>query len=258
MLDPIPIALVFVLYAIIMFACYEVGFRIGRWWQDREPGEQEGPTDMLVGSLLALIAFLLAVTMGMAGDRFDTRRNNVLASANAISVAYIQAGYLPEPQAEALRELLREYLPQRLAVEDTAQFRENLARSRSLQTDMWTIVDEAARSGYSPDLMSSLGDAVADVVTTSEAREIGSLYARVPDTLLVILFAGSALSLLMVGYSAGLKGRRSSLSAAVLILVTGVVLTVLVDLDRPREGFLVVSQQPLLDVQQMIGPPRGS
>jgi len=36
--------MVFVLFAIITPACYQVGFRIGRWWQDREPGEQEGPT----------------------------------------------------------------------------------------------------------------------------------------------------------------------------------------------------------------------
>src|SRR3954447_22604714 len=106
LLDQLPIWVVFLLFAVLTLACYEIGFRIGRWWQDREPGEQEGPTDMLVGSLLALVAFLLAVTMGMAADRFDTRRNNVLASANAISTAYLQASYLPEPDAESLRETL--------------------------------------------------------------------------------------------------------------------------------------------------------
>jgi hypothetical protein len=33
------------------------------------------------------------------------------------------------------------------------------------------------------------------------------------------------------------------------------VITVVVDLDRPREGFLQVSQQPLVDLQEQIGPP---
>ena len=73
-LDPVPIPAVFVGSRSSRSLCYEVGFRIGRWWQDRMPGEQEGPTEMLVGSLLALMAFLLAVTMGMAADRFDARR----------------------------------------------------------------------------------------------------------------------------------------------------------------------------------------
>jgi hypothetical protein len=30
---------------------------------------------------------------------------------------------------------------------------------------------------------------------------------------------------------------------------------IVVDLDRPREGFIQVSQQPLIDLQQQIGPP---
>ena len=30
---------------------------------------------------------------------------------------------------------------------------------------------------------------------------------------------------------------------------------IVVDLDRPREGFIQVNQQPLLDLQQQIGPP---
>jgi hypothetical protein len=34
---------------------------------------------MIVGSLMGLVAFLLAITMGMAFDRFGTRRDLVLA-----------------------------------------------------------------------------------------------------------------------------------------------------------------------------------
>ncbi len=68
-----------------------------------------------------------------------------------------------------------------------------------------------------------------------------------------LLLGGSALSLVMVGYSAGIKGRRSILTASVLILVLGVVTTLVVDLDRPYEGLLTTSQQALLDVQQWMG-----
>ena len=59
----------------------------------------------------------------------------------------------------------------------------------------------------------------------------------------------------MVGYSAGLTERRSLLSAVVLIIALGAVLTIVVDLDRPREGFIQVSQQPLIDLQRQIGSP---
>ena len=59
----------------------------------------------------------------------------------------------------------------------------------------------------------------------------------------------------MVGYSVGLSLRRSPLSAVVLIIVLGAVITLVVDLDRPRDGFLKVNQQPLIDLQQQISTP---
>ena len=59
----------------------------------------------------------------------------------------------------------------------------------------------------------------------------------------------------MVGYNAGLTRRRSVLSAVVMVIALGAVLTLVIDLDRPQEGFINVSQQPLLDVGQWIGPP---
>ncbi len=104
LLDSIPIPLVFVLIAVVLLVGFELGFRGGEWWQERTPGEQEGPTGTLVGSLLALMAFLLAITMGMASDRFDARRGLVLAEANAIGTTYLRAGYLPAPYGDESRE----------------------------------------------------------------------------------------------------------------------------------------------------------
>ena len=45
------------------------------------------------------------------------------------------------------------------------------------------------------------------------------------------------------------------MTAVILVVALGAVLTIVIDLDRPQEGFLRVSQQPLLDVQQWIGTP---
>src|SRR5215203_1928169 len=114
LLDPLPIVGVLVVFALVALLVFEAGYRIGRWWQEKTPEETEGPTDMLVGSLLALLAFLLAVTMGMASDRFDARRNLVRDEANAIGTTYLRAGFLPEPEQSQARDLLREYTPLRI------------------------------------------------------------------------------------------------------------------------------------------------
>jgi hypothetical protein len=254
LLDPIPIAVVFLLFGLVTLICYEAGYRLGRWWQDRTPGEQEA-TGMLVGSIVALMAFLLAVTMGMASDRFDTRRGLVLEEANAIGTTYLRAGYLPAPAGDDSRDLLREYVPLRIATNDRAQLQANIERSVQIQTELWAIAEELARTTDQGDLVGLYIESLNEVIDLHETRVVAGIYARVPETILLILIGGSALSLGMVGYSAGLTHRRGLISAIVLVIALGAVITLVVDLDRPRDGFLQVSQQPLLDLQQQVGPP---
>jgi hypothetical protein len=255
LLDPIPIALVFVLVALVLLAVFEGGFRIGRWWQERTPDEKEGPTGMLVGSLLALMAFLLAVTMGMAADRFDTRRQLVLNEANTIGTTYLRAGYLPQPYAADSRELLREYVPLRITTADREQLEANYARSAEIHGELWAMAEVLARQTPDSDVLALYIDSLNETIDTHEARVTAIVYARVPETVLILLIVLAALTMGMVGYNAGLTRRRSALSATVLVVVLAAVLTLVVDLDRPREGFLQVSQQPLLDLQEQIGPP---
>jgi hypothetical protein len=253
--DALPIPAFFILFALISLACYEGGFRLGRWWQNREPGEQEGPTGVLVGSILALLAFLLAVTMGMASDRFDARRAIVLDEANAIGTTYLRAGYLPEPASSQIRELLRQYVPLRIRTSSSDDLQGDIQKSQAILNQLWTIAEGVAKTTNQGDLVSTFIESLNDTIDLHETR-VTAASARVPETVVLLLIIGSALTLGMVGFSAGLTRRRSLLTAAVLIIALGAVITIVVDLDRPREGFIQVSQQPLIDVQQRIGPPQ--
>src|SRR6476659_657093 len=227
-LDSLPVVAIFVLFVIISLLCYEGGFRVGRWWQERTPGEQEGPTGMIVGSILALLAFLLAVTMGMASDRFDTRRAVVLDEANSIGTTYLRAGYLPEQASSQIRELLREYVPLRIVVTDAkaADLQADIARSTAIQKQLWTIGEGVAKTTNQGDLVSLFLDSLNQTIDLHETRITAGLYARVPETVLLLLIVGSVLGIGMVGYSAGLTERR-----------------------------IQISQQPLIDLQRQIGPP---
>jgi hypothetical protein len=44
------------------------GFEDSYWWQERTQDEKEGPTGMIVGSLLALMAFLPAAELRVSCD----------------------------------------------------------------------------------------------------------------------------------------------------------------------------------------------
>jgi hypothetical protein len=254
-LDSLPIVGVFLAFAMVALIVYEVGFRVGRWLQKRTPEEQEGPTGMLVGSLLALMAFLLAITMGMASDRFDTRRGLILTEANSIGTTYLRAGYLPEPASSQSQELLRQYVPLRIASSDLKDVALKIARSVEIHDELWSMAEDLARATPDSDVLALYIESLNETIDLNETRITAGLYARVPDTVLILLIVGSTLTLGMVGYGAGLTGRRSPLSAVVMIVVLGAVVTLVVDLDRPRDGFLAVSDRPLIDLQQQLGPP---
>jgi len=254
LLDPIPIPGVFLLIAVVLLIVFEIGYRVGRWWQTRTPEETEGPTNALVGSLLALLAFLLAITMGMASDRFDARRGLVLEESNAIGTTYLRAGYLPEPVSTRTRELLREYVPLRINIADRQQLAANFARSEEIHAEIWAMAEQLARD-QSSDVLATYIESLNAMIDVHSTRVAALVYGRVPETVLWLLILGSALSLGMVGYSAGLTRRRSLLSAVVLVVTLAAVLTLVIDLDRPRDGFVVVSQQPMIDLMNRLGPP---
>lgn len=254
-LEDVPVLLVFAVFAVISFVAYEIGFQIGHWYQARTPGVQEGPTGVLVGSILALLAFLLAITMGMASDRFDTRRALVLEEANSIETTYLRAGYLPEPASIEIRNLLREYVPLRIAPSDEVTRLANEQRSKALLLQMWSIAEAEAKVTQQGDLMAAFIESLNDTIDLHESRLAVGVYSRVPATILWLLFVGSVLTLAIVGYSAGLTRRRDLLSAVVLIIALGAVLALVIDLDQPSAGFVQVNQQPIIDLQEQIGPP---
>jgi hypothetical protein len=255
LLDPIPAIGVFLLLVVVLFLIFEIGFRVGRWYQDRTPGEQEGPTGTLVGSLLALLGFLLAVTVGMASDRFDTRRGIVLEEANAIGTTYLRAAFLPEPSLSEARTLLREYVPLRISTNDRVQLAANIARSEEIQRELWSQVEGLAATSGASETFALYVESLNGLIDVSAARITAGLTARVPETVIWLLIIGAGFSMAMVGYSAGLTRKRSAVGAFVLVVVLSAVIVLVLDLDRPREGFLQVSQQPIIDLQRQIGSP---
>lgn len=253
-LDSVPILLLVALFVAINLVVYELGYQIGSWVRRRSTDDtkpDEGPTGIIVGAILGLMAFLLAITMGMASERFDARRALVLAETNAIGTAYLRAGYLDEPASTEMRELIVEYVPLRIATSAEAEVLANIDRSEQLQAEMWAIAEDVARTNPS-DVTALFIESLNEVIDLHTSRFVAGVYARVPPTILLLLLAGVILSLGLVGYNAGLTQKRSPIIAVVLVVALGATLWLVIDLDRPREGFIQTSQQPLIDLQEQL------
>ena len=251
----VPINGVFIIFALAALLTYEVGYILGRWYQKRTPEEKEGPTGMIVGSILALMAFMLAITMGMATDRYDTRRGLVMAEANAIGTTYLRAGYLQEPAASQSRALLAEYSTLRVAPDNVEDAVVVVVESRVILNDLWSIAEELARTDPASPMLALYIDALNETIDVENERAYAGISVRVPDTVLLLLFVGSVTSLGMVGLSAGLTGRRSLLTAAAMIIVLGAVMALIIDIDRPQNGSVTVSQEPIIQLSEQLNPP---
>lgn len=244
-------------FAAIALLVFEGGYRGGHWWQRRSPGEIKGPTGMIVSSLLALMGFLLAISMGMSADRFDTRRGLVLAEANSIGTTYLRAGYLQQPAASDIQSLLREYVPLRIPGSSGEDIQAALDRSIELHAQLWSIAEELARANPESDVLTLFIESLNETIDMHLTRVTAGFYARIPETVLLLLLLGSMLTLGMVGYNAGLTKRRSPLTAVVLIIVLGSVITLIVDIDRSQDGLVTVDQRPLLFLREQIGAEPG-
>ena len=162
---------------------------------------------MLVGSVLGLLAFLLAVTMTMASDRFDTRRALVLEETNSIGTTYLRAGFLDEPYAGDIRKLLREYVPLRVTVNDRTQYLANQEASIAILNQIWKQAEEVTRAHPESEAVSLFIETLNDTIDLQTTRATAVILARVPETILILLFLGEVLAMGIVGYSAGLTGQ---------------------------------------------------
>jgi hypothetical protein len=259
-LDWLPIWGVYLVTVALIVIAIEVGFYVGVLRGRRPNREPEAPVDAMVGSTLGLLAFMLAFTFGMATTRFDARTDLVLQEAIAIRTADLRAQFLPEPARSQMRGMLREYVDVRIrAAREPAYALKAIARSEELQDVLWSRIGALGQAVPAVDV-GGLAAALINVITTHEKRVTAALHNRLNGSIWGALFGLMVIAMGMVGYRSGLSGGRSIVATATLAFAFSAVVALVVDLDRPQQGLVRVSQQAMLDVQAKLSdgrPPSG-
>jgi hypothetical protein len=76
---------------------------------------------------------------------------------------------------------------------------------------------------------------------------------RVPISIWVVLYFVSVVTMMALGYYAGLTATRRSPAILALVLTFSAVILLIADLDRPYEGLLTINQQAILDPRDSFG-----
>jgi hypothetical protein len=229
----------------------EVGYRLG----DRNAGPGTGNVIALESAVLGLLALMIGFTFAMSLTRFETRREAILNEANAIGTTALRARLLPEPHRTEVLKLLQDYVEVRLDItRRTASRSDVLAAvetSNRLQEALWQHAKAIAAKDTSmvPTglFIQSLNETIDD-----QAKRVAVLQNRVPNAVMLALFAVATIAGAFAGYASGLDERRSRIPVYVMGPLVAAVILLIMDLDRPGSGFIDVSQQPMIDAAASI------
>jgi len=248
----LPLWAVFVLTLAICIGSAEAGAVLaGIAVRKKQVQEPEGPLGALVGAMLGLLAFILAFTFGMTGSRFDARKQLVLDEANAIGTTYLRAALLPEKQGLEVRRLLREYAEIRLAAKP-GEIQEVLEKSEQIHDRLWSQTRSVAQEKMDVQLRALFVGSLNELIDLHQSRQTVGLEFRVPGWVWLSVQLLAVLSMLALGFQIGMAGTRRLLGTPVLALAFSLVIVMIADTDRPEEGLIRVTQQPLADVQKMM------
>lgn len=254
-LDTLPIWAVFSGLVILVLATAEIGFQAGIWLQGRgsEVGENRMTTSV-VGGMLGLLGLLMAFSIGITINHHGERKAMVVTEANAVNTAWLRAGFLDEPDSLSMRKLLREYTETRLdAANQVVELPVAMTRSEEIHKKLWAVVENNVRQGKDSDIMTSLVESINNVINTHNLRFTAAT-KRLPRILGVTLFAATLLSFLLVGVASSADRKRDTAAILIFALAFISVQMIMVDLDRPHDGMLTISQTAMTDLLRQIAP----
>jgi hypothetical protein len=215
------------------------------------PAEKEGAGQegYVVSAVMGLLALLIGFTFAMAIDRYDTRRAQVLLEANAIGTTYLRTQVLDEPHRARIGGLLIAYTDNRILLAEEApgpRQRSLLAENDRLITDLWTATVAAYPSIRAYPFSNSFLEAMNLTIDMDTARK-AARRAHVPPQVLVLLFLYQIAVAATLGYV--LAGRSGYPTAALVMLLFALSVTLVIDIDRATTGSIRESQEPMLWLQ---------
>jgi hypothetical protein len=243
---------------VLLAAAGEIGFRLERRRiPTQRPAAENERTSIstVTTSMFALLAFTLGLTISAAQNRFEARRDLVVQEANTIGTAWLRARLVGEPEGTDIAALIEDYTKVRLDF-TTADLGSAvpalLARTNSLQTEMWRSATELARRTPTP-ITASLIAALNDMFDASLAQRF-NFESRAPATLTWAALAGSMLAVGAMGYLLGATGNRQALLSGLSLLMWAGALVLITDFNRARLGSIRIDPAPLIWTMQGFSP----
>jgi hypothetical protein len=251
LVDELPVPVLALLLFVLSALCSVVGRRVRRRQASSAPDTLYATT-----ATISLLTLLIGFTFSVALNRYDTRRDLVVEEAASIHALWQRNKLQPDAQRAAMAKALAAYVEERLHyfVDETKLDRERPSDvlADELMAEMWGLTRAAGGDGARVRLMADSLTRVDDAAWRREA------IAREHIPLLVI--HALIIFLLLTGFSLGYSGRDDPRLVRpvhlIFLAMASSAIMLLLDLDRPRSGLVLVSQQPMREIAETIAAER--
>ncbi len=242
------------LFALLLVAS-EIGFRRGRAVGSSLIEASKSQLSGFQGAMMGLLALLLGFSFALAESRFETRRHLVIEESNAIGTTYLRSQMLPEPYRTKVAQLLREYVDARLeffqAGVDEDRLKGAIDKAAGVQQQLWSQALAVTEKDPRPVPTGLFITPLNDVIDLHAERDAARLN-RVPEIALWLLVIAAVGSMGLAGYGGGVGSRRNLAHTIIVALIISLVILVIMEFDRPRRGFIKVSQQSMIALRQSL------
>jgi hypothetical protein len=256
-IDSLPVWGMFLVTAAVSVLALKIGFRLartGRWPPLRE---QEAEVRTMTGAAVGLLTFMLVFTFWIASHHYNQAREVVLDESGVIGTTYLRADLLPEPYRAEIRNLLREYVDIRLADIRAGNIDQASSREEEVRRRIWSRTmaarDETGNPIFDEFLRGSLSNLIALHTTWVGVQKEFNISAVV----WVALFTIIGLTMISIGFHAGITHMNKAPVITVFVLLLSVVMFLIADLDTPYIGALRVNHWSMIELRNAMNSPDG-
>ena len=254
LLQSTPTLTIAVIIFILIIIFYLLGYYLRRRANIKNPEKSKADLGALNGTLLGLLALLLAFTFGMSNSRFDTRRQLIVEEANDIGTVILRTDMYPDSVRQLLRANLKEYVEARIAFGQVGMNQEKIVeyylKADSIGKEVWSVTASYAKvdniTTRTSELVPAL-NAMIDITTTRRAAG----EATIPDSIMYFLFILCFCSAFLLGYDS--KGKIDWIVLMGLAVMLSSTVFTIIDLDRPRSGLINMDRptQKIIELREM-------
>ena len=201
---------------------------------------------------LTLLALIIGFTFSMAIDRHDQREILEEGEANAIGTEYLRADFLPASSAAKTKDLLNQYLDQRILFysKQPSEIVVNIRqKTDELQNALWNEILPHARSTHTP-VMALVVSGMNDVLN-SQGYVQAAWWNRIPNTAWALMASIAICANLIVGF--GARNFKKNIGLFLIFpFVIAVSFFLIADIDSPRGGIIRIEPKNLITLQESL------